>query len=372
MNESLKTKQVIWKRSSFWLGLTWLPFLLCTPFLIYLYITPEEQKFPRKIFDGMTIDSATRKLKPSENSDWKNPNLSLTTYVFRDSAGKVIQEVDGNYDWNISLLYDLDVDGVPEFLLRQVDFKGVRKPQWIACYKFQGGRFVFSRWIPREEFGLYLDYKFFGAAYWTLILKVSLFCFQFATCITTIYLVFRWLLYLRKRRSWTETGFLIGKLIFAALLIFLGGLIGVWIGEEILINNPFGWQECLGLALPVVWFLALKKKSFTFRIILAVASLGSFVGGDLYGRREFRNAFNECVDGGEDIRQDLEAYKKSFGTYPDTIKSLEVTDPGLSGKVLLRGNILDYKKTPSGYEISFRDWLVTHTATESKVFRAFQ
>jgi len=99
-------------------------------------------------------------------------------------------------------------------------------------------------------------------------------------------------------------------------------------------------------------------------------SLTIFYSFFLYaGTISFQKAFNSCVQDGEKVRAALHHYKSENGTFPMSLDQLGVELPG---KRFTRKNLLYYSLSEDGYNISFKDWLIVHRATESEKFLAYK
>jgi hypothetical protein len=96
--------------------------------------------------------------------------------------------------------------------------------------------------------------------------------------------------------------------------------------------------------------------------MIAVYALTFFGGHDSFGR-----AFNECVRRGEEVRIVLAEYHRSHNVYPGALNQLRSPIPC---RRISRPTILTYERTKNGYTLSFRDWLVEHTASEEASFFA--
>jgi len=154
------------------------------------------------------------------------------------------------------------------------------------------------------------------------------------------------------------------------LALGLGGaLFGWWLGEDVAspVAKLFRLAFLLALLVGLGVYLALgrdNKPAGVACVGVAIAlALGSWGGGQAATR-----AFNECVEAGESVRQRLAEYKASHGTFPQELADL----PGvLPCRRPFRGTLLEY--TPQGgdaYKLQFRDWLVTHQATDRDEFLA--
>ncbi len=103
------------------------------------------------------------------------------------------------------------------------------------------------------------------------------------------------------------------------------------------------------------------------KTLLGGCALVLFVATWFAGAHAFNHAFNECVHRGEDVRVLLTRHYQERGEYPIELDALEAPIP--CGRIT-RPSVLVYEKTADGYELSFADWLVEHTATESEPFMA--
>lgn len=147
--------------------------------------------------------------------------------------------------------------------------------------------------------------------------------------------------------------------------LFVG--FGLWLGEGPLppwaeLTIAAGAIGCLAVALTIPgkpWFKALG----------GVASLTLFGVAFFVGSLSFGRAFNECVEKGEEVRVQLREYFEKKNQYPERLSQLEGF--GLCGRII-RPTVFEYKKTNDGYILSFRDWLVEHTATEAEPFMAYK
>jgi hypothetical protein len=148
-------------------------------------------------------------------------------------------------------------------------------------------------------------------------------------------------------------------------LIGFHGVLGFWIGEgglQLWTTLPVaaGVIGCLLVAFisPGRW----RRKGLTgsVSLIVYIAAVG-------VGSLSFERAFNECLAKGEEVRGRLGEYQRANGRYPERLAQLHGPTP--CGRVL-RPTILEYARTPDGYVLSFRDWLVEHSATGSTSFHA--
>ena len=141
---------------------------------------------------------------------------------------------------------------------------------------------------------------------------------------------------------------------------------GIWCGGDLtkfLGISPLG---IVGASALLVISTLVHKHTMGKFFLLGGTIIAIAVGWNL-GHRYALSAFNECVNRGEVVRDELARFKDRSGRYPDDLSALEMNLPG---QRLLRGNILNYQKTDKGYDIRFQDWLVTHTADEESGFCA--
>jgi hypothetical protein len=152
----------------------------------------------------------------------------------------------------------------------------------------------------------------------------------------------------------------VGILLTIILLLLL-----FWFGE-----NGKGifqhWPYLIAIAgCFIVSYLGFNR--IIYRILTAPVFLVLFLLAFHLGSNSFYNAFNECLNKAEDVRIVLSNYKNKHGEYPEKLKDLNVKIPGLR---IMRGSLLQYERTNSGYKISFEDWLIERSATEASPFTA--
>lgn len=148
-------------------------------------------------------------------------------------------------------------------------------------------------------------------------------------------------------------------IIGTSLLAAVGGF---WFGEASV--SP-GLAELLAaLAFAAAGF-ALHRGPWLRRALAAAATVGVFAIALVAGGESSRRAYNECVARGEEVRSALAEFRSRTGRYP---QSLDEIPHQLACRRMLRGSILKYEMTKSGYHLRFGDWLVSHSATESEGF----
>ncbi len=147
-----------------------------------------------------------------------------------------------------------------------------------------------------------------------------------------------------------------------ATLAIVATLVGVWLGEDL--NTPFRNIVLFGVAALCSGLLAVllcypsRRKGIAAAVGVAALIASGFWLGDQIATR----AFNSCVNHGDEVRSALEVFKLRSGHYPDSLAEL---GQALPGDRWLRRNILFYRRQGAGYVLSFTDWLVEHTATDS-------
>lgn len=106
---------------------------------------------------------------------------------------------------------------------------------------------------------------------------------------------------------------------------------------------------------------------FWKRASVGIASSVLFAATFFFGSQSFGRAFNECVERSEDVRILLKNYYEKTNQYPEYLNELKHPIP--CGRIT-RSTVLEYERSKTGYVLTFRDWLVEHTATESDAFMA--
>lgn len=160
----------------------------------------------------------------------------------------------------------------------------------------------------------------------------------------------------RKRAYWAAT-----SLGIAGILAFVWGESGS--GPGLLLQG----MAAAGVAMFATFWLWPGRVGT--KAAFAVASAGTIFGALLLGTASFAAAFNECMVAGERVRENLAAYRTANGYYPASLNQVMVSAPCSR---LLLPSLLNYRKTATGYVLSFSDWLAAHTANESSPFQANQ
>lgn len=113
--------------------------------------------------------------------------------------------------------------------------------------------------------------------------------------------------------------------------------------------------------------LCVPPRSLLRGAITAVTAVGVLAVGWVAGGQSSQRAYDECMARGEEVRSALAEFRAHAGGYP---RSLDEIPRRLPCRRVLRGSLLKYELTGSGYALSFGDWLVSHSATESEGFMA--
>ena len=154
-----------------------------------------------------------------------------------------------------------------------------------------------------------------------------------------------------------------GSWVGLSLLAMAAVPAGFWVGEglEDAPAQSFGLLGLLLLAVTAV--AALLDRAAWLKGLGAGAMVGLLSCAAFWvGERVAADAYNSCVERGDEIRSALEEFKSATGRYPDSLAEL---GQRLPGQRLLRPNILFYERRDDGYVLSFSDWLVEQTATET-------
>jgi hypothetical protein len=151
----------------------------------------------------------------------------------------------------------------------------------------------------------------------------------------------------------------------APVIGVLLGVYGFWLGE-----GGLQLQEILPIAGGIIGCIAIALVSpgkLWQKSLAGVVSLAIFSVTYFFGLQSFDYAFTECEQRGEEVRVLLKEYYGKENNYPARLSQL---DGSIPCRRFTRPTLLDYERTTSGYVLSFRDWLVEHTATESDSFMA--
>jgi len=153
--------------------------------------------------------------------------------------------------------------------------------------------------------------------------------------------------------------------IIAVLSTIILFFLSFWLGESgkgLIQVYPF----IIGLVgtLTIPYLISNRWKHRTaYAVLFILFYTAAFYMGNL----SFDRTYRTCLKEAEQIRTALSIYKTENGKYPDNLDNLNMPLPGSR---CLRGTILEYESTASNYTISFKDWLIEHSATDKEPFMA--
>ncbi len=149
-----------------------------------------------------------------------------------------------------------------------------------------------------------------------------------------------------------------------AVVLAAGG-VGLYFGQDI--SSLFGWPALVSALVVglLAWLAAPRGQGATKGVALGLA-LFAWTGGFVGGRYAATASFYEALRFGETVREALETYRNTHGTYPESLEALPL-DP-LPGERILRENVMQYRRRKDGYEIVLEDFAVRVVATEATPF----
>jgi hypothetical protein len=139
---------------------------------------------------------------------------------------------------------------------------------------------------------------------------------------------------------------------------------GFWLGEA---GGLPGIADLLAVLAFTAFSFALHRGFWLRGAVATAAVLGVFMASWAAGSRSSQLAYNECIDRGEEVRRALAEFRSRTGGYPPSLDELRHQLPC---RRVLRGSVLGYKVTESGYDLRFGDRLISHSANESEGFTA--
>lgn len=154
-----------------------------------------------------------------------------------------------------------------------------------------------------------------------------------------------------------------------SILVLVAAILwGIWCGEDLTVFLGVSVIGVLGAMTLVAVALRLFRQALGRGLLLLGVVVALFVG-IILGANSASSAFNECVNRGERVRQELENFHAVHRIYPEKLSDIQARLPG---ERWLRANIMEYKKTETGYDLQFRDFLITHMANERSGFTAYK
>lgn len=91
-------------------------------------------------------------------------------------------------------------------------------------------------------------------------------------------------------------------------------------------------------------------------LILSTGLLAVFLAAYL-AKQNVDQAYQDCRDHSEIIRQAVINYKSFFGDYPESLEQLKIK---LCGQLILHKPLLNYKKTESDFELWYSDSFILY------------
>lgn len=169
----------------------------------------------------------------------------------------------------------------------------------------------------------------------------------------------------RRAARTSHTGRRRYAIVFAVAI--LAAIAGGWLGE-----GPAPRLSLLPIALLMVFagaaYAAAPRRSNALKICWAAVVAAVFAAAWFAGAASATRAYNACIGRGEEIRAALTAYHDRHGRYPGALRDLRM--PNSSCRRVLRGDLLVYQPTGSGYSLHFSDGIVQHRATQHEPFIA--
>lgn len=153
------------------------------------------------------------------------------------------------------------------------------------------------------------------------------------------------------------------RLCLLLLLAVLAGLSGFWLGETG--RGVTGLFEGALGCLAAIVTAALGRGTWLLRLGRGLGVAAVWWLAFLAGQQSAQDAFNRCMDEGEQVRAALAAYRLQHLGYPSDLAGM---GRSLPCKPYLHASLLHYQLTPSGYELWFGDAFVTYRATELQGF----
>jgi hypothetical protein len=156
------------------------------------------------------------------------------------------------------------------------------------------------------------------------------------------------------------------KRIGISFLVALSLIWGIWCGEDLRSFLGVSTIAIIGASVFILAGLVIQGTAL-HRFSLEVLISAVLIAGHYIGRQRATMAFNECIASGESVRQVLADHRRQHGSFPQLLSQL---DYPLPGQRFFRGSLFNYRCIDNDYEISFRDWLVSHRATATEPFIA--
>lgn len=154
------------------------------------------------------------------------------------------------------------------------------------------------------------------------------------------------------------------KYIMISIIAAVSAFWGLWLGEHE--SGPLPMKSILTLIVIIVMtILALLGNKWKIKFFMVLSITVIFIFLWCYGNNESHDAYNECIEKGENVRIALSEYFKKHHEYPEQLGQLQIQLPG---KLIFPPHTLYYSKTKTGYSLFFSDWLVSHESDETHGF----
>jgi hypothetical protein len=153
--------------------------------------------------------------------------------------------------------------------------------------------------------------------------------------------------------------------VMAAILFIAFAIIAFWFGEAGI--GIFQMEPYVVCAIGCIATAIVCSKRKVIRIFAGGVFISVYFFLFYVGNVSFYSVFGNCADEGEKVRSLIQEFYKKKGSYPNSLDQLNIQLPC---QRYTRGSMLKYYPTELGYKLSFRDWLIEHSATESETFIA--
>jgi hypothetical protein len=102
-------------------------------------------------------------------------------------------------------------------------------------------------------------------------------------------------------------------------------------------------------------------------VLLIVGISGAAIFSFMLGYGNYQSALYGCAVDGKRIQLKLERFHRNHQIYPPSLQVLNTKTPCSR---YMHPSLLSYRLTDKGYELSYRDWMMLHRASESSGFEA--
>jgi hypothetical protein len=142
---------------------------------------------------------------------------------------------------------------------------------------------------------------------------------------------------------------------YVLLLLLLFGL-AMWWAESPVFSLLIAAPRVIAVAaVAVLACMALGAAALRAHAVIgALLVLIAMAAGAAIGAWSWRRAYNECVTQAPLVQSRIDAFHRQHGRHPATLAE---AGP-LPCRTILHGSILRYRRTASGYDLGFSDWLI--------------